>query len=108
MRRARLLALQILVAVMAVGLWHVLTVVPIFGTVVLPPFFFSTPADVGARVLKWFADGSIWHHLWVTLDEAMLAFAFGSIAGVLVGFWFALFIVFFNVYQGVKEVSHTV
>jgi NitT/TauT family transport system permease protein len=155
MRRARLLALQILVAVVAVGLWHVLTTVPIFGTVVLPPFFFSTPADVGARVLKWFADGSIWHHLWVTLDEAMLAFAFGSIAGVLVGFWFArkplvaavfdpyvkmmnalprvvlapifalwlglgiaskvalgvtlvFFIVFFNVYQGVKEVSHTV
>jgi NitT/TauT family transport system permease protein len=155
MRRARLLALQTLVAVVAVGLWHVLTTVPIFGTVVLPPFFFSTPADVGARVLKWFADGSIWHHLWVTLDEAMLAFAFGSIAGVLVGFWFArkplvaavfdpyvkmmnalprvvlapifalwlglgiaskvalgvtlvFFIVFFNVYQGVKEVSHTV
>src|SRR5437870_7137193 len=89
MPRTRLLVLQILVAVVAIGLWHVLTIVPIFGTIVLPPFFFSTPADVGARVFKWFLDGSIWRHLWVTLAEAMLAFAYGSIAGVLVGFWFA-------------------
>src|SRR6266478_2555095 len=155
MPRTRLLVLQVLVAVVAIGLWHVLTSVPIFGTIVLPPFFFSTPADVGARVFKWFRDGSIWRHLWVTLEEAMLAFAFGAIAGVLVGFWFArkplvaavfdpyvkmmnalprvvlapifalwlglgigskvalgvtlvFFIVFFNVYQGVKEVSQTI
>jgi NitT/TauT family transport system permease protein len=130
MPRARLLVLQILVAVVAIGLWHVLTSVPIFGTIVLPPFFFSTPADVGARVFKWFRDGSIWRHLWVTLEEAMLAFALGAIAGVLVGFWFArkplvaavfdpyvkmmnalprvVLAPIFNVYQGVKEVSQTI
>lgn len=155
MSRTKLLLLQLLVAVVAVGAWHVLTTVPIFGTVWLPPFFFSRPADVALRVFKWFSDGSIWRHLWVTLVESVLAFVIGSLGGVLVGFWFArkpaiaavfdpyvkmvnalprvvlapifalwlglgiwskvalgitlvFFVVFFNVYQGVKEVSPTI
>jgi NitT/TauT family transport system permease protein len=155
MTRLTLLSLQLLIAVIAVLAWHLLTTVPIGGSTLLPPFFFSNPVDVAARVVKWFADGTIWKHLWITLWEAMLAFAIGSIAGVLVGFWFAqqpraaavfdpyvkmanalprvvlapiftlwfglgiwskvalgvtlvFFIVFFNVYQGVKEVSPTV
>ncbi|MFD2181654.1 ABC transporter permease [Rhodoplanes azumiensis] len=155
MSRLTLVALQILVAVVVIGLWQVLTSVPIFGTVLLPPFFFSRPGDVAARIVKWFADGSIWIHLWITLSESVLAFVIGSLGGVLVGFWFArkpliaavfdpyvkmmnalprvvlapifalwlglgiwskvalgvtlvFFVVFFNVYQGVKEVSPTV
>src|SRR5919197_79218 len=144
--------LQFLVAVAAVLLWQLFTTVPIGGIKILPPFFFSTPYDVAARIVKWFVEGTIWRHLWVTLVEAMLAFVIGSLGGVLVGFWFArqpliaavfdpyvkminalprvvlapifalwlglgiwskvalgvtlvFFIVFFNVYQGVKEVS---
>src|SRR5207237_5252695 len=150
-----LLVLQILVAVIAVLAWHLLTTVDVGGIKLLPPFFFSTPTDVAARIVKWFVEGTIWRHLWITLVEALLAFAIGSIGGVLVGFWFArkplvaavfdpyvkminalprvvlapifalwlglgiwskvalgvtlvFFIVFFNVYQGVKEVSQTV
>ena len=148
--RAKLIVLQVLVAILGIGLWHVLT-----ATNVLPPFFFSTPLDVFSRVVRWFAEGTIWRHLWVTLVESVLAFVLGSGAGALVGFWFArkpflaavldpyvkminalprvvlapifalwlglgiwskvalgvtlvFFVVFFNVYQGVKEVSHTV
>ena len=155
MSRAKLLLLQVIVAVVAVALWHVLSTDDYFGVAVLPPFFFSTPGDVAARVVRLFAGGTIWRHLWVTLAESMLAFAIGSIGGVLIGFWFArkptvaavfdpyvkmvnalprvvlapiftlwfglgiwskvalgvtlvFFIVFFNVYQGVKEVSPTV
>ena len=121
----------------------------------LPPFFFSTPSDVALRIVKWLAEGTIWHHLWITLFESLLAFVMGSVAGILIGFWFArqpmlaavfdpyvkmtnalprvvlapIFalwlglgiwskvalgvtlvfpIVFFNVYQGVREVSPTV
>jgi NitT/TauT family transport system permease protein len=102
-----------------------------------------------------FAGGKIWMHLWITLEESILAFVLGSVLGVLAGFWFAraplvaavfdpyvkminalprivlgpiftlwfglgiwskvalgitlvFFIVFFNVYQGVREVSQTV
>jgi len=154
MSRVRLLALQVFVAAAAVLLWHVLTSVPDPQHALLPRFFFSTPADVGARLLRWVVKRSIWEHLWITLVEAVLAFVTGSIAGAAVGFWFArqpivaavfdpyvkmanalprvvlapifalwfglgiwskvalgftlvFFIVFFNVYQGIKEVSPT-
>jgi NitT/TauT family transport system permease protein len=151
----RLLGLQLLVAVVALGLWQFFATVPIFGVTVLPPFFFSNPVEVGARVYALFAGGTIWVHLWITLKESILAFVIGAVAGVAVGFWFArqplvaavfdpyvkminalprivlgpiftlwfglgiwskvalgislvFFIVFFNVYQGVREVSPTV
>jgi NitT/TauT family transport system permease protein len=155
MERARLILFQLLVAILAIVLWHLLTTIPVGGKPLVPPFFFSTPLDVAARIVKWFSEGTIWRHLWVTLAEATLAFVIGSVAGVLVGFWFArqpmvaavfdpyvkmanalprivlapiftlwfglgilskvalgvtlvFFIVFFNVYQGVKEVSPTI
>ena len=155
MTRLTLLILQILVAIVAVAIWYVFTTVPIFGKILLPPFFFSNPVDVGKQIVDWFVTGVIWKHLWITLEELVLAFVIGSIGGVLVGFWFArqprtaavfdpyvkmvnalprvvlapiftlwlglgiwskvalgvtlvFFIVFFNVYQGVKEVSLTV
>ncbi len=155
MSRVTLLILQLSVAVVALALWYVLTTYPVFGRVLLPPFFFSNPVDVASQVIAWFASGVIWKHLWVTLVESILAFVLGSIGGVLVGFWFArqprtaavfdpyvkminalprvvlapiftlwlglgiwskvalgvtlvFFIVFFNVYQGIKEVSPTV
>jgi NitT/TauT family transport system permease protein len=155
MSRITLLGLQLLVAVVALALWQLLSTVPVFGKILLPPFFFSNPVDVFGQVIAWFSSGVIWKHLFITLWESMLAFALGSLGGVLVGFWFArqpmvaavfdpyvkmvnalprvvlapiftlwlglgiwskvalgvtlvFFIVFFNVYQGVKEVSQTV
>lgn len=155
MSRPTLLGLQILVAVAFFAIWYALTTWPVFGVVLLPPFFFSNPVDVIKQIVAWFASGIIWKHLWVTLLESTLAFVIGSIGGVLVGFWFArqprtaavfdpyvkmanalprvvlapiftlwlglgiwskvalgvtlvFFIVFFNVYQGIKEVSPTV
>ena len=155
MPRLTLLALQVLVAVVVIALWHVFTTVEIGGRMLLPPFFFSNPFDVAARIYKMFATGQVWRHLWVTLVESALAFVIGSVGGIVVGFWFArkplvaavfdpyvkmanalprvvlapiftlwlglgiwskvalgvtlvFFIVFFNVYQGIKEVSPTV
>jgi NitT/TauT family transport system permease protein len=155
MSRVWLLSLQVLVAVATILIWYALTTYPLFGQTLLPPFFFSNPLDVAEKIVDWFATGVIWKHLWITLIESILAFAIGSIGGVLVGFWFArqplvaavfdpyvkmvnalprvvlapiftlwlglgiwskvalgvtlvFFIVFFNVYQGVKEVSPTV
>jgi len=155
MPRVQLTILQVLVAVIAVAAWYLLATTPIFGHILLPPFFFSNPVDVASQIVAWFASGVIWKHLWVTLEESILAFVLGSFGGVLVGFWFArqprtaavfdtyvkmanalprvvlapiftlwlglgiwskvalgvtlvFFIVFFNVYQGVKEVSQTV
>src|SRR6266436_6907897 len=89
MSRLTLTILQLLVAVVSIAIWHVFTTVPIFGVTLLPPFFFSTPADVALRIVKWFVEGTIWRHLWITLIESVLAFVIGSVAGVLIGFWFA-------------------
>ena len=155
MSRSALLLCQLLVAALVLGLWQLLATVPVFGRVLLPPFFFSNPIDVGSQIIDWFLSGVIWKHLFITLLESMLAFAIGSLGGIAVGFWFArqplvaavfdpyvkmanalprvvlapiftlwlglgiwskvalgvtlvFFIVFFNVYQGVKEVSRTV
>jgi len=155
MSRVTLLICQLLVAVVGLGLWQLFATVPMFGRVLLPPFFFSNPVDVASQIVDWFRSGVIWKHLIITLWESLLAFVIGSVAGVLVGFWFArqprvaaifdpyvkmanalprvvlapiftlwlglgiwskvalgvtlvFFIVFFNVYQGVKEVSATV
>ena len=152
MARVRLIGLQVIVGLLAIALWQIGTTVPVDGAYLLPPFFFSTPVDVAARVIKWFVDGTVWRHLWITLYEAMMAFIIGSAAGVVIGFWFArqpmvaavldpyvkminalprvvlapifalwfglgpaskialgitlvFFIVFFNVYQGIREVS---
>lgn len=89
MSRITLVTLQVLVAVVSLLLWHVLTTYPIFGRMILPPFFFSNPFDVAKQIVAWFASGVIWKHLYVTLVEATLAFIIGSIGGIVVGFWFA-------------------
>jgi len=176
--RVRLLFLQALVAILVIGAWHIGATVPVGGGYLLPKFFFSTPADIAARVWQLFADGTlqiigcadpidlsrllntsdpcfgktVWQHLFITLTEGILAFLIGAVLGVGLGFWLArnallsavlepyikmlnalprvvlapifmlwlglgiwskvalgvtlvFFIVFFNVYQGVKEVS---
>ena len=162
MKRLRLLILQLLVAVVIIGIWHVGSTVKIPAGVIsqkaffpLDPFFFSTPLAVFERTWRDFYTGVIWYHLGITLLETALAFVIGAAGGVLVGFWFArqqliaavfdpyvkmanalprvvlapifalwlglgiwskvalgvtlvFFIVFFNVYQGVKEVCNTV
>jgi NitT/TauT family transport system permease protein len=118
-------------------------------------FFFGQPLEVFKRIWSWFSGGSIYLHLGVTLLETLLAFAIGTLLGLVLGLWLALaptastladpyikamnamprvilapifavwfglgitskvvfgvtlvfFIVFFNVYQGVKEVSPVV
>src|ERR1700674_2938258 len=89
MSRITLLLLQAGVAVVSIALWYALTTYPVFGKMLLPPFFFSNPVDVAQQIVAWFVSGVIWKHLWVTLIEALLAFVIGSIGGVVVGFWFA-------------------
>ena len=79
MSRMRLIGLQVLVAVVALVAWQGLTTYAVFGKILLPPFFFSNPVDVGAQIVDWFARGVIWKHLWVTLLESILAFVLGSI-----------------------------
>jgi NitT/TauT family transport system permease protein len=67
------------------GAWHVLT-----ATQVLPPFFFGEPLQVAQRIWDWFAGGSIYPHLAVTLLETLLAFVIGTALGLGAGLWLGL------------------
>ena len=67
MSRLMLLVCQLLVAVVVLGLWQFLATAPIFGRILLPPFFFSNPVDVGSQIVDWFSTGVIWKHLAITL-----------------------------------------
>src|SRR6266700_4099373 len=145
--RGVIVALQIFTFVALMGAWQVMSAAKI-----LDPFFFSRPSDIALRMWDWLASGFIWEHLAITLIEALLAFAIGTLAGVLFGLafarvdllaavfdpyirilnalprvilapifllWFGLgiaskvalgvtlvfFVVFFNTYQGVREVD---
>src|SRR5437763_753077 len=148
--RARLALYQVLLLALVLVAWYALT-----ETGILQPFFFGRPIKVALAIYDWFASGKIYIHLAYTLWETILAFAVGSLLGLVVGLWLALaplasalcdpyvkaanamprvilapifavwfglgilskvalgvtlvfFIVFFNVYQGVKEVSPVV
>jgi NitT/TauT family transport system permease protein len=158
--QGNLRAYQALVLVLVFALWYVLT-----SPTLLPPFyfpeanqaafFFGEPQKVLSRIWVWFAGGTIYEHLALTLVETLLAFAIGTALGLVIGLWLALapvasaifdpyikaansmprvilapifavwfglgmwskvalgvtlvfFIVFFNVYQGVREVSPVV
>ena len=157
-RYLRLWQALLLVAIFA--LWQALT-----QPNLLPPiiwdnpdraaFFFGEPVRMFGVIWAWFSSGEIYPHLWVTLQETVLAFVIGSALGLVIGLWLGLtptasaifdpyitamnamprvvlapifmvwfglgiwskvalgvtlvfFIVFFNVYQGVKEVSPVV
>jgi NitT/TauT family transport system permease protein len=158
-RRSRawlgLLAAQCLVALVLLAFWQLASTTHLVGDPNSISFFFSTPPAVARQIWAWFAGGTIWHHLAITLLESALAFVIGSLGGIVFGFWFArkprvaavfdpyikaanalprvvlapvftlwfglgiwskvalgvtlvFFIVFFNVYQGVREVDTAV
>jgi NitT/TauT family transport system permease protein len=155
MSKTGLVAAQIAVAAVIVVAWQIASTTHVIGDPNNISFFFSTPGAVISQIWSWVVGGTIWYHLWITLLESMLAFVIGSVAAILIGFWFArkptlaaifdpyvkaanalprvvlapiftlwfglgiwskvalgvtlvFFIVFFNVYQGVREVNTTV
>ena len=151
---------QALLLVLIFVVWQVLTQPGLIPPVMWDnpdraAFFFGEPLRIFGAIADWFGDGSIYRHLWVTLEETVLAFLIGSALGLAIGLWLGLsplasaildpyitaanamprvvlapifmvwfglgiwskvalgvtlvfFIVFFNVYQGVKEVSPVV
>jgi NitT/TauT family transport system permease protein len=152
---------QVLLLVAIFALWQLLTqpgLVPPIAWRDNPEraaFFFGEPVKMFKVIWQWFSDGTIYRHLWTTLEETVLAFVIGSALGLAMGLWLGLsptasalldpfitamnamprvvlapifmvwfgldigskvalgvtlvfFIVFFNVYQGVKEVSPVV
>jgi len=141
----RLVQLTLFLALMTI--WYGMTSLGI-----LDPFFFGEPLEILQIIILWFAEGSIFPHLGITILETILAFIIGTIGGLGCGLWLGLarnaslifdpyikgfnamprvilapifavwfglgiwskvclgvtlvfFIVFFNVYHGVKQVN---
>ncbi|MBV8653598.1 MAG: ABC transporter permease [Alphaproteobacteria bacterium] len=82
--RSVVVGLQILTFIALMALWQVLSAAKI-----LDPFFFSRPSDIALRIGDWVITGFIWEHLAVTLIEALLALAIGTLFGVVLGLAFA-------------------
>jgi NitT/TauT family transport system permease protein len=160
MKRSTLRIVQVAMLAGIFALWQVLSqpgLVPpfVWDNPDRAAFFFGEPVKIFKAIWVWFSEGTIYKHLWVTLQETVLAFVIGSVLGLAVGLWLGLspaasalfdpyitamnamprvvlapifmvwfglgiwskvalgvtlvfFIVFFNVYQGVKEVSPVV
>ncbi len=83
--RRRLLVLQLLLLAAVIGLWSGLV-----RSGIIDAFFFPRPLDIITRIYQWFAGGEIYHHLWITLVEVILAYVIGTVLGVASGLWLAL------------------
>jgi NitT/TauT family transport system permease protein len=72
------------ILVLLLGGWEVLA-----RTKLIDEFFFSKPSDIMERLYTWSVEGTsegpLWYHLWVTMEESLLGFFSGSIAGILAG-----------------------
>ncbi|ANU66188.1 ABC transporter permease [Turicimonas muris] len=159
--KTKLTACQLLLLVVIFFFWWLMTkpgLIPpfVFEDDNQAAFFFGEPVQICQVIWDWFfVNLEIYPNLAVTLTETVLAFVFGTVAGLIVGLWLALaptaaaildpyikglnsmprvilapifgvwfglgigskvalgitlvfFIVFFNVYQGVREVSPNV
>ena len=55
----------------------------------IDPFFYAMPSTILGRLVDWITEGTsegpLWYHLWVTMEESLIGFFTGSIAGVVIG-----------------------
>src|SRR6266568_2119454 len=76
--------LQLAVFVVFVGGWELLSQLK-----VLDPFFFGQPSKIAVQMGDWLNNGteagSIWTQVGVTMEEALLGFAIGVVAGIVCG-----------------------
>ncbi|MFF7190814.1 ABC transporter permease [Streptomyces sp. NPDC008222] len=83
-RKAVILVARVLLLVAVLGLWEVLS-----RTEVIDPFNFSMPSKIWDQIYTWIthgtALGSLGEQIWVTLQEALLGWIIGVVAGVLCG-----------------------
>ena len=83
-RHAVVISLRVAIFVVVVGLWETATAL---GWI--DPFFFGRPSGVAQQIYEWFSEGtsqgSLWAQMAVTLEETVLGFLIGSVAGIVCG-----------------------
>src|SRR5712692_487041 len=85
--RAAILAVQLAILVVVVGVWEIGSRTMYDDThFVVDPFFWSRPSLIWKRDVEWLQDGTIARNVGVTLEEAAGAFVLGVFFGIAVGF----------------------
>ena len=83
-RRSMIIALRLLVLVVVLGGWELAA-----RFKVIDPFFYSMPSMIWAQIVEWVRDGTsqgpLWTQVLVTLEETVIGFLIGSVAGVVCG-----------------------
>ena len=55
----------------------------------IDPFFYAMPSSIVMRLVDWIVEGTsegpLWYHLWVTMEESLIGFFTGSVAGIVIG-----------------------
>ena len=75
---------QLGLAVAVLGAWELLG-----RAGIIDEFFFPLPSDIGSTVWTWVSTGYVFPHLWITMQEALLAFLVGAAVGLFLGFLLA-------------------
>jgi NitT/TauT family transport system permease protein len=70
--------LALLVVLLAAWEWATRTVID--------PFWISSPTEIAGRLVDWVADGSLWFHLGITVEESAAGFVLGAVSGMALGF----------------------
>jgi NitT/TauT family transport system permease protein len=76
--------LRVAVLFIAIALWQISA-----DTEFIATLFTSSPRDIAYRLAEWAANGTALTNAAVTIEEALLGWAIGSIVGVLFGYLFA-------------------
>ncbi|MFZ3120878.1 MAG: ABC transporter permease [Variovorax sp.] len=83
-RRGMIIGLRLVVLVVVLGGWELAA-----RTKVIDPFFYSMPSMIWAQIVEWVRDGTsqgpLWTQVLVTLEETVIGFLIGSVAGVVCG-----------------------
>jgi len=83
-RRSMIISLRVLVLLVVLGGWEIAA-----RHKWIDPFFYSMPSMIWDQLVEWMregtAQGSLWMQVAVTLEETVIGFLIGSIAGVVCG-----------------------
>jgi len=83
-RRTVIIALRVLVLIVVLGGWELAA-----RNKWIDPFFYSMPSMIWDQIVEWVRDGTsqgpLWQQVAVTLEETVIGFLIGSVAGVICG-----------------------
>ncbi|MGC3964903.1 MAG: ABC transporter permease [Rhodocyclaceae bacterium] len=83
-RKNMIIVLRIVVLAVILGGWEIAA-----RNKWIDPFFYSQPSLIWNQLVEWMRDGtaqgSLWRQIGVTLEETVLGFLIGSVAGVICG-----------------------